>query len=421
MHDCLFHVSALTLNKFMPNSKFAKASTMRKTDLSPERRKLLVPVKSHSGGWALIPPPTPRVNELTGLRGISAEVSRAHAALANLQALSEGLPNPDLVTRTANRREAVLSSQIEGTSSDLDELLAFEVTGSDEGLPPDVHVTMNYVLSLQHGLNKVREKGISAFDRHLIEELHSHLMAGADYNGTSGEFRQKQNWIGGIKIDQARFVPPPAENVPGCMEDLVSMLKCQAAEEDQIDIPIVTRMAVVHAQFEAIHPFIDGNGRVGRLLLPLMLAAEGYPPVYLAGYLKDNQREYYDTLAGVQLQGKWSEWIKFFAVGVDAAVQESIRTALGLEVILKRWKEIILELGLRRQSVLYRFPDLILGTPVLTAHKAKDSLGISFQAASAALAQLEEMGILAQKAKHQRYRTFYAREVIELLNRPGAR
>ena len=393
---------------------------MRKTDFSQERRKLLVPVEKHPGAWALVPPPAPRVDELTGLPGISAEVSRAHAALANLQTLTAGLPNPDLVTRTSDRREAVRSSQIEGTNSGIDELLTFEVTGSDEGLPPDVHVTLNYVLSLQYGLSKVREKGVSAFDRRLIEELHAHLMTGADHNGTPGEFRNKQNWIGGIKIDQARFVPPPPDQVPACMEDLISMLQYKATEEDQLEIPIVVRMAVAHAQFETIHPFIDGNGRVGRILLPLMLAAEGYPPVYLAGYLKDNQREYYDALAGVQLQGKWAEWIKFFAVGVDAAVQESIRTALGLEVILKRWKEKILGLGLRRQSVLYRFPDLMLGTPVLTAHKAKDTLGISFQAASAALVQLEDMGILVQKEKHQRYRTFYAREVIELLNRPAA-
>jgi Fic family protein len=392
---------------------------MRKTDLSQERRKLLVPVEKHSGAWALVPPPTPRVDELTGLPGISAEVSRAHAALANLQSLTAGLPNPDLVTRTADRREAVRSSQIEGTNSGIDELFTFEVTGSDEGLPPDVHVTLNYVLSLQYGLSKVREKGVSAFDRCLIKELHAQLMAGADHNGTPGEFRKKQNWIGGIKIDQARFVPPPSDHVPACMEDLISMLRYKATEEDQLEIPIVVRMAVVHAQFETIHPFIDGNGRVGRILLPLMLAAEGYSPVYLAGYLKDNQREYYDALAGVQLQGKWAEWIKFFAVGVDAAVQESISTALALEVILKRWKEKILELGLRRQSVLYRFPDLMLGNPVLTAHKAKGTLGISFQAASAALAQLEAMGILVQREKHQRYRTFYAWEVIELLNRPA--
>ncbi|MFH1028710.1 MAG: Fic family protein, partial [Pseudomonadota bacterium] len=299
------------------------------------------------------------------------------------------------------------------------DLLTYEATGNDEGLPPDVRVTLNYVTSLEYGLRQVREHGISAFTSDLVKELHAQLMSRVDFTWTPGEFRDKQNWIGGLKIDQARFVPPPADNVPDCMDDLISMLRYVPAEEDQIEIPIVVRMAVVHAQFETIHPFFDGNGRVGRILMPLMLAAEGYPPVYLAGYLKDNQREYYDALAGVQLQGKWAEWIRFFAIGVDAAVQESISTALGLEAILRKWKEMVAELGLRRQSVLYKFPELMLGTPVLTAHKAKDALGISFPSASAALALLEEKGILVQRKKHQRYRTFYARDVIELLNRPA--
>jgi Fic family protein len=396
---------------------------MRKTDLSPDRRALLVPVEDHSGAFALVPPPPPRVHELIGLQGLQAEVSRAHAALASLKSLSDGLPNPDLVTRTADRREAVRSSQIEGTNSGLDDLLTYEATGSDAGLPPDVQVTLNYVNSLEYGLQKVRHSGVAAFTCDLVKEIHARLMGGvSDYPGTPGEFRDNQNWIGGgLKIDQARFVPPPAGNVQACMGDLLSILQYAPAEEDQLVMPIVTRMAVVHAQFETIHPFGDGNGRVGRILLPLMLAAESYPPVYLAGYLKDNQREYYDALAGVQLQGKWAEWIRFFATGVDAAVQESISTALGLEAILRKWKGIVEGLGRRRQSVLYRFPELMIGSPVLTAHKTKDALGISFPSASAALALFEEMGILVQREKHRRNRTFYAKDVIELLNRPAKR
>jgi cell filamentation protein, protein adenylyltransferase len=392
---------------------------MRKTDLSPDRRKLLVPVANHSGAFALIPPLTPCVDQLIGLQGFQGEVSRAHTALANLQTLTEGLPNPDLVTRTADRREAVRSSQIEGTNSGINELLTYEATGNVAGLPPDVHVTLNYVTALEYGLRQVRENGILSFTNDLIKQLHFRLMSGVDCTWTPGEFRDQQNWIGGLKIDQARFVPPPADNVPDCMDDLISMLRYVPAEEDQIEIPIIIRMAVVHAQFETIHPFFDGNGRVGRILPPLMLAAEGYPPVYLAGYLKDNQREYYDALAGVQLQGRWAEWIKFFSLGVDAAVQESISTALGLGAILRKWKDIVAGLGLRRQSVVYRFPELMLGTPILTAHSAKDALGISFPSASAALALLEEKGILVQREKSQRYRTFYARDVIDLLNRPA--
>lgn len=393
---------------------------MRKTDLSPDRRALLVTVEGHPGAFALIPPPL-SVHQLLGLQGLQGEISRAHAALANLKSLTDGLPNSDLVTRTADRREAVRSSQIEGTNSDINDLLTYEATGSNEGLPPDVQVTLNYVASLEYGLHKVRSSGTTAFTGSFIKEIHAHLLSGVtDYPGTPGEYRGKQNWIGGgSKIDQARFVPPPAGYVNACMDDLVSMLRYAPAEEDQLEMPIVIRMAAVHAQFETIHPFIDGNGRVGRILPPLMLAAESYPPVYLAGYLKDNQRAYYDALAGVQLQGKWAEWIKFFAAGVDAAVQESISTALGLEAILRKWKGIVEGLGRRRQSVLYRFPELMIGNPVLTAHQAKDALGISFPSASTALTMFEEMGVLVQRKKHQRNRVFYAKDVIELLNRPA--
>lgn len=392
---------------------------MRRTDLSAQRRALLVPVVKHPGAVALVPPPTPRLGELVGLPGLHGEVARAHDALDNLKMLSAGLPNPDLVTRTADRREAVRSSQIEGTNSGINDLLTYEATGSDEGLPPDVHETLNYVAALQYGLREVRGRGIGAFTTEMIKRLHAHLMAGVDGSRNTGEYRDEQNWIGGTKIDQARFVPPPPDCIPECMNDLLTMLQYAPAEDEQLEIPIVTRMAVVHAQFETIHPFFDGNGRVGRILLPLMLAAEEFPPVYLAGYLKDNQREYYDALAGVQLRGRWGEWIKFFAVGVESAVQESIKTALGLEAILRKWKEEIASLGLRRQSILYRLPELMIGNPVLTAHKTKDALGVSFPAANAALAQLEEMGILVQQEKHLRNRTFYARQVIELLNSPA--
>lgn len=389
---------------------------MQKTDFCPARRKLLVPAAGYSGAFALVPPPTPRGLDLKGLRD---ELPRARAALDLLKDLSSRLPNPDLITRTADRREAVRSSQIEGTNSGVNDLLTYEATGSDEGLPPDVLVTLNYVRALEYGLQKVRQSGVSALTCNLIKELHAHLMDGVDYNGTPGEFRERQNWIGGGNIYNARFVPPPPGNVQACMDDLESLLRYSAAEEDQMVLSVVIRMAIAHAQFETIHPFIDGNGRVGRILLPLMLAGEGYPPVYLAGYLKDNQREYYDVLAGVQLREKWSEWVKFFAIGVEAAVRESIKTAIELENILKKWTGLVAGLGLRSHSVLYKFPELMIGTPVLTAHHAKDTLGISFPAASAALAALEKMGILVQPVKHQRNRTFVAKEVIDVLNRPA--
>jgi Fic family protein len=391
---------------------------MRKKDLSPDRQKLLVPVDSHPGAWALIPPQTPHKLDLISVRD---ELSRAHKALDLLKDISERLPNPDLITRTADRREAVRSSQIEGTSSDMDDLFAYEVTGNDEGMPPDVHVTINYVAALEYGLEKVREIGASAINCALVQELHARLMDGIDYNGTPGQFRDKQNWIGGgTNIYNAIYVPPPHGNVQACMDDLETLLQYAPPEEEQMVLSVITRMAIAHVQFESIHPFIDGNGRVGRILLPLLLAAEGYPPVYLAGYLKDNQRDYYDALAGVQLKGKWADWVGFLALGVEAAAQETIRTGLALERALASWKAAVDGLGLRSHNVLHRLPELVIGTPVLTAHKVKDALDISFPSASAALGRMEEMGILTRTNRYRRNRVFVATEVIDILNRPAS-
>jgi cell filamentation protein, protein adenylyltransferase len=390
---------------------------MKTSELSPARQKLLVPSVDYPGALALVPPPTPRVLDL---KGVGDELRRASNALELLKGLSSRLPNPDLITRTADRREAVRSSQIEGTNAGVNDLFTYEATGSGEGLPPDVRITRNYVVALEYGLQKIRENGPAALDSTLVKELHAHLMNGVAHGGTAGEFRQKQNWVGGGgNIYRARFVPPPPDRVPASMADLELLLKYSPREEEQMVLSVVMRMAIAHAQFETIHPFVDGNGRVGRILLPLMLAAEGYPPVYLAGYLKDNQREYYDGLAGVQLRDEWLAWVQFFACGVEEAVQESMRTALALEGILNRWKEQLAQLGLRSQSVLLKFPELMIGTPVLTAHHARNALGISFPAASAALAQLERMGILVQPVKQQRNRIFVAKEVIEVLNRPA--
>ena len=388
---------------------------MKKTDLCVARQKLLVPVEDYSGAFALVPPPTPRFIQLTGMHN---ELIRAHEALSALKTLTEQLPKPDLVMRTLDRREAVRSSQIEGTHSDVNDLLVYEATGSHEGLPSDVLVTLNYVKALDHGLKEVRRiNGVDVLTNELIKALHLQLMTGVkDFKGTPGEFRKKQNWIGGFKIYNARFVPPPACKVQDCMSDLESFLQYTPGEEEQMEVSIVLRMAIAHAQFETIHPFIDGNGRVGRLLLPLMLAAEGYPSIYLAGFLKSNQKAYYDALANVQLQEKWSDWVTFFATGFEQAAHESMITARELLALLERWKMAVNALGLRSDSVIKRFPELLIANPVVTVKQVKDLLGITFPTANAALAKLKEMGILVQ-TERQRNRVFMAMEVITLLDK----
>ena len=392
---------------------------MRRTDLSHERQQFLVPLTTHPGAFGLVPPPTPTHLQLPGLRG---ELPRAHEALGALHAATAALPNRNLVTRTLDRREAVRSSQIEGTSSDVDDVLTYEATGSDEGLPTDVIVTFNYVKSLEYGLQKVAQDGIKALTCDLIKELHARLMEGVrGYGDTPGQFRTRQNWIGGLRIYDAKFVPPPGDRVTGCLEDLIRVLQYVPDEEDFYEVPLVMRLAIVHAQFETIHPFIDGNGRVGRIILPLMLAAEGYPPVYLAGFLKANQEMYYQTLGAVQLRGEWTEWVRFLATGVEVACRESIQIAKELTAIVERWKEALAALKLRADAAVYRLPDFLIGTPVVTVNQVMKGLGIAFPAANKALTQLYDLGVVEPLKEQKRNRTFVAREVIQILNRPTPR
>ncbi len=386
---------------------------MKKNDLSPARQKQLVPVTTHSGAFAVVPPAPPR---FIPSKGIIKEVIHAHEALSELRVSTARLPNPNLVTRTFDRREAVRSSQIEGTSSDMNQLFTYEATGSDEGLPADVLVTLNYVKALEIGLNVVRDRGPLAVDETLIKELHRNLMNGTDYRGEIGEYRDRQNWIGGSKIYQARFVPPTAEQVPNCMKELIDFLHNVPAEEDMYEVPLVIRLAIAHAQFETIHPFIDGNGRVGRLLLPIMLAAEGYLPVYIAGYLKNYQQEYYDRLAGVQLREEWQPWIQFFATAVEESVKESIQTATALDNLLQQWEERIETLKIRSDSAVKRLPKLLIGRPVVTARQVESELGISFPAANNALVKLAEIAILTIPYEQQRNRIFVVHEAIDILN-----
>lgn len=387
---------------------------MRRTDLSPERQKLLVPLTSHPGAFGLIPPPTP-----LNLNLPLPEVRRAHEALGLLQASVANLPNRLLVTRTFDRREAVRSSQIEGTGSDIDDVLRFEATGNDEGLPPDVVVTLNYVKALQYGLGEVAQHGVKALTIDLIERVHKRLMDGVrDYHDVPGQIRQHQNWIGGARIYDAKFVPPPPDRVRECLEDMLRVLQYQAAEEDFYEISLIIRLAIIHAQFETIHPFLDGNGRVGRILLPLMLAAEGYPPVYLAGFLKANQDIYYQTLGQVQLRGEWIDWVRFLATGVDIACRESIGIAQELTAIVARWKQTLDTLNLRSDSAVIRLPDYLVGTPVVTVKQVAKDLEINFTAANRALDRLQELGIVTLLGEGKRHRVFAAREVIRLLSLP---
>ena len=267
--------------------------------------------------------------------------------------------------------------------------------------------------ALDTGLAEVRKHGAAVLDTSMIQTLHRGLMQGTDYRDVPGEFRQIQNWIGGLRIYDARFVPPPPAYLKDLLGDLERHLNYQP--EGNAFLSVVTRMAMTHAQFETIHPFRDGNGRVGRLLMPLMLAAEGYPPVYLAGFLKSNQRLYYDSLLDVQLQGKWTEWISFMSQAVVVSCNESIQIANALLDMRESWEQKLSHT--RRDSSSRNLANLLIGYPVITVNRARELLEVSFVAANNAIRDLVGQGILSEP-KSARNRVFVASDVIDLLNRP---
>ncbi len=384
---------------------------MRASDLSPDRRKRLVPVPGRPNVKALVPPDCPRTLNAMPVLDLLVAAERAIASTAAVVRL---LPRPDLITRSLERREAVLSSQIEGTSTDLTQLLEYEATGSGEGLPDDAGITLGYVHALDHGLRAVRrDGGRRNLTLDLIRQLHRVLMSGADYRYPEepGAWRLGQNWIGGRRIEDATLIPPPVSHLEACLLDLEDFLQVDISSTAMMALPL--RLAVAHAQFEAIHPFSDGNGRVGRLLPPLMMAAEGLPPLYLAGYLKARQRAYYDGLAGVQLKGRWTHWLGFFLEGITTAAATEQATAQSLLDVRQGWHRRIAHL--RSDSTARRLLDVLLGAPVQTVASVRVALGTSSQAANTAVAALLDLRILREATGRRWGRSFQAHEVLAVL------
>lgn len=230
-----------------------------------------------------------------------------------------------------------------------------------------------------------------------------------------GHFRTRQNWIGAHSIYDAKIVPPPPDRLDASLRNLEAGLQYAASAEDQYRVSIIVRMAIMHAYFELLHPFLDGNGRIGRILLPLMLAAEGYPPVYLAGHLKNHQPQYSRALGEAQLKEKWAEWIGFLADGVTVSCVDSVKTAEDLLAIRASWTQRLAHL--RSDASALAALDVILGSPVITANKLRDALKVSFPAANTAITQLETADILKPTGKQGRNRAFIAHEVIARLDR----
>jgi Fic family protein len=339
-------------------------------------------------------------------------LEQAHQALGRLDGLASLLPDLSLFIYAYVRKEALLSSQIEGTQSSLSDLLLFE-NEEVPGVPiEDVQDVSNYVAALFHGMRRMRE-GFPLSLR-LIREIHEILLSrGRGSTQEPGEFRRSQNWIGGTRPGNAAYVPPPPELVMECMGELETFL-----HSDARDLPLLVKAALAHVQFESIHPFLDGNGRVGRLLITFLLCAGGAlsePILYLSLYFKSNRQIYYDLLTSVRTSGNWEAWIEFFLTGVKETSEQAIGSARRLIALLDVDRKRIEGLGRPAASVLRVF-EYSQTQPILSIARAAEKIGLTFPTVAAAIEHLQRLGILYEVTGKQRRRLFAYRGYMDILN-----
>lgn len=361
---------------------------------------------------AFVPHPLPPEPPLQLDERLQALAQNAAVALGRLDALSSLLPDPQVFLYSYVRKEAVLSSQIEGTQSSLSDLLLYEAEGSP-GVPlDDVREVSSYVAALELGIARLRE-GFPLSLR-LIREIHAVLLREGRGAGKSpGEFRRSQNWIGGTRPGNARHVPPPPDMVLDCMGALESFLHGQP-----VAMPALIRAALAHVQFETIHPFLDGNGRLGRLLIVFLLHAEGVlqqPLLYLSLYFRQHRNRYYDLLQSVRIDGDWEEWIEFFLEGVIAVATGAVDTARRLLALSEQHRQQVQGLGRSAVSAL-RLLDHLQRQPVSTASRAAAATGMSFNTAKSAFRALVGLGLVAAADERKYGKHYTYTQYLALLN-----
>jgi Fic family protein len=369
--------------------------------------------QSGPGGFsAFIPaplPPDPPVEFTPELQRIHEE---AVHAVGQLEGISQTM-HPDRLLYMYVRKEAVLSSQIEGTQSTLSDLLAYE-NEAVQGTPlDDVREVSRYVAALYHGLGRI-ERGELPLSLRLIRELHGVLMQeGRGSAQTPGDFRRTQNWIGGTRPGNALFVPPPPHEMQAALDNLEKFLHNEYGRT----APIV-KAGLAHAQFETIHPFLDGNGRIGRLLISLILGAEGVltrPFFYFSLYLKENRADYYDALQRVRTKGDWEGWLHFYLVGVEAVARQAAHTTQALRTMAEADQQRVAQLGRAAGSAL-RVYDLLRDRIVVSAPRAAEELGLTWPTVNSALQRLVGLGIAGEVTGRARDRLYVYRQQLELLN-----
>ena len=338
-------------------------------------------------------------------------LERANRALGKLDGLSRFLPDVSLFVYWFVRKEAVLSSQIEGTQSSLSDLLLYEQSEMP-GVPlEDVEEVSRYVAAVNHGVKRLRE-GFPLSLR-LLREVHEVLLqTGRGSTKQPGEFRRSQNWIGGTRPGNARFVPLPLENLTGCLDDLEKFLHDQPEKT-----PTLIKAALSHVQFETIHPFLDGNGRVGRLLITLLLCAENAisePTLYLSLYFKRHREIYYELLQKVRTEGAWEEWLLFFLEGVEETAEEAVSTATQILEIFAADRAEIETLGRSAGNAL-RVHSLLQRKPVISVPAAADELNLTAPTIRSAIDNLQKIGLVRETTGKMRDRLFVYSRYLDIL------
>jgi Fic family protein len=355
-------------------------------------------------------PPEPDIEWSAALR---LQFEKAYLALGRLDGISSLLPNTGIFLYMYVRKEAVLSSMIEGTQSSLADLLLYELA-EQPGVPmDDVKEVSNYVAALEHGLRRLQED--FPISVRLLKELHAVLLSGG--RGSTkhpGELRTSQNWIGGTRPGNATFVPPPANEVAGALSALEKFIH----DQGQVT-PTLLKAALVHAQFETIHPFLDGNGRLGRLLITLILLAEKtlqQPLLYLSLYFKTYRQDYYESLNQVRLTGDWESWLLFFSKAVEQTATNAVDTAKQLINKAQQDTAIIQQQG-RFAGSLSQLHQALLRHPIVTAAWLKERTALAPATIQSGLQKLEQLGILQELTGKQRDRIYAYRDYIAILNK----
>jgi Fic family protein len=370
-------------------------------------------IKQIEGYSAFIPVPLPPVPSIQMNDELTRLLSNADRAIGRLDGVTIILPNPELFVAMYVKQEAVFSSQIEGTQSTLEDVLEYEAGSVKDRGPKDVEEVVNYVRAMNRGLHRLEHLPLSL---RLLREIHAELLKGVrGGDRTPGEFRRSQNWIGpaNCTLDDAEFVPPPPHAMKEALDNFEKFL------HDRDTMPVLIHCALAHAQFETIHPFLDGNGRVGRLLITFLLCQRqtlNRPLLYLSYYLKAHRTEYYDRLTAIRNQGDWEGWLKFFLRGVYEVSQASTTTALAMFQLRENHRDLIIE-KMASSTNGFKLLDHLFEVPVITIRAAEKFMEVSYVTASSIIKQMEELGILKEITGQQRNKVFRYEPYLELFSR----